>query len=66
MRIEEVQHVRVISGRPISIAVGEIEVPAGTIKGMKPDKKGVITMDMGDLRQIIGEEVDRRLRSGRK
>ena len=66
MRVEEVQHVRVLRGYPISMAVGEVEVPGGTVKGKKPDKKGYITMYEDDLRQLLGEELDKRLKAGKK
>lgn len=66
MRVEEVQHVRVLRGSPISIGVGEADVPKGTIKDQEPDKNGVFTIREEDLRQLIGEELDRRLKVGKK
>lgn len=62
MQIEDVQHVRVLKGAPISIGVGVVDVPKGTIKDQEPDKNGFYTMKEEDLRRLIGEELDRRLK----
>lgn len=66
MRVEEAQHVRVLQGYPISMVVGEMEVPKDTIKGQKPGKDGFYTIRESDLRLLIGEEVDKRLQAEKK
>ena len=63
MRVEDVEHVRVLSDGAISIGVGEVEVPGGTVTGQKPDRNGFYTVRESELREMIGQEVSKHLRA---
>ena len=63
MRVEDVDHVRVLSDGMLSVGIGEAEVPKGTVRDRKPDRNGFYTVRESELRELIGQEVMKHLRA---